>query len=99
MDLSAVENAEKLSPIEHITRERLLTTRDWDRLIFWMDIESALGLLSNYESHCFVLNLIEGYTEVEIATLLKITHQTVSKKIKKAKIKIRNYLKEGYKAP
>ena len=99
MDLSAVENNEILSPIEHITRERLLTTRDWDRFIFWMDFEAALELLSNHENHCFVLSFIEGYTEEEIAIRLKIAHQTVSKKIKKAKMKIRNYLKEGYNAP
>ncbi len=99
MDFSYVEEGSNLSQLEQLTHERLSTSKDWDRLIFWMDMEAALGLLSDYESRCFVLNLIEGYAEAEIAARLKIGQQMVSRKIKKAKIKIRNYLKEGYNAP
>ena len=99
MDLDAIEYGSNLTPLEQIAHEQLLTTRDWDSLFFWMDIGFSLAVLSNYEGHCFVLNLIEGYTEEEIARRLNVSHQMVSIKIKKAKIKIRNFLKEGYKAP
>ncbi len=99
MDFVFVEEGDNLSQLEQLTRERFCISRDWDRLIFWMDIKSALELLSEHESHCFILNFVDGYSEIEIAKRLKIAQQTVSKKIKKAKRVIRNYLKEGYNAP
>ena len=98
MDMAAVENQDLLTPIEHITRERILTTRDWDSLIFWMDIELAFKLLTDYERHCFILSFIEGYTEDEIAFCLNITHQAVSKQVKKSRKKIKAFLKEAYQA-
>ena len=99
MDMSFVEDGVNLSKLEQLTHERLSTTRDWNRLIFWMDFHAALKLLNDYESHCIVLNLIEGYTKEEIAFQLNVSRQAVLKQIKKARIKIRNFLEEGYETP
>ncbi len=97
MDMAAVEYGMNLSRLEQLAHERLMTTRDWDSLFFWMDIELGLRLLSDYESHCFVLNLIQGYTSKEIGLRLKVSRQSVEKQIKKAKRKIRTFLEEDYK--
>jgi len=99
MDLSAVEKGQNLTHLEQLARERLQTCRDWERLIFWMDIELAMEALSDYEAHCFVLNLIEGYTKEEIALRLKVSRQAVLKQVKKARKKIRKFLEEGYETP
>ncbi len=99
MDMAAVEYGKNLSRLERLAHERLLTTRDWDRLFIWMDIDLALELLNDYEYHCFFANLIEGYSKEEIASCLKVSRQAVLKQIKRAKRKIRNFLKEGYETP
>ena len=99
MDLAAVEYGKNLSRLEQLTHERLLTTHDWDCMFFWMDMELALESLTDYECHCLVANLIEGYSKEEIASRLKVTRQAVLKQIDKAVIKIRNFLKEGYETP
>ncbi len=50
-------------------------------------MELALELLTDYERHCFVLSLIEGYTEVEIALKLRVSHKAISLQITKARKK------------
>ena len=99
MDMAAVEYGKNLSLLEQLAHERLLTARDWNCLIFWMDMEVALSLLTCYERHCLVANLIEGYTKEEIAKRLKVSRQAVLKQIKKAKAKMKDYLREGYETP
>ncbi len=99
MDLLAIENGECHTRIQHLVKEAICTTKDWDRLIFWMDIELALALLNHYERRSFVLNFIEGFTEKEIARRHKVTQQAVSKQLKKARKIIRNFLKEAYGTP
>ncbi len=99
MDLLFVEEGKNLTRLEQLTHERLCTTRDLDSLIFWMDMEAALSLLTAYESRCFIANLIEGYTKAEIAFMLDVSPQAVLKQIKKARRKIKYFLKEGYETP
>lgn len=100
MDLLSVEYGESFSPIEQETRERLCTRQNWDCFIFWMDIKFSLELLSDYERRCFVANLIEGYTEEEIGHKFKVSHKAISLQIKKARRKIKRFLKKGgYKTP
>ncbi len=99
MDMAAVEFGKNLSRLERLAHERLLTTRDWDRLFFWMDMGLALECLTDYECHCLVANLIEGYSKEEIAVRLKVSRQAVLKQIKQAKRKLRNFLREGYETP
>ena len=100
MDLLAIENGECHTHLQHLTREALYATSSWERLIFWMDMELALELLTDYERHCFVLSLVEGYTEVEIALRLRVSHKAISLQITKARKKITKFLQEGgYKTP
>jgi len=75
--------------------------------IYYMDLDaveygsnlSSLEQLAR-ERHCFVLSLIEGYTEVEIALKLRVSHKAISLQITKARKKITKFLKEGgYKTP
>lgn len=99
VDLAAVEFGKNLSLLEQLAHERLLTTRDWDCLIFWLDIGFALEVLSDYERRCFVANAIEGYTKEEIASQLMVSRQAVLKQIKKARRKIKDFLEEGYETP
>lgn len=99
LDMDAVENGKSLNYLERMTRERIITTKDWDRLIFWMDVELALDCLNDYERHCLTANLIDGYSKEEIAADLKVSRQAVLKQIARAKIKIRFFLKEGYETP
>lgn len=99
MDLTAVENGTHLSRLEQLTHERLMTSRDWDALIFWLDLEAALETLNEYQRTCFVANLIEGYSKQDIATRLRVTRQAVLKQICIARKKIKKFLSEGYETP
>ena len=76
-----------------------MTARDWDALIFWLDLEASLETLTDYQRDCFVSNLIEGYSKEDIARRLKVSRQAVLKQIQIARKKIRNFLREGYETP
>lgn len=99
MDLSAVEQGTHLSKFEQLTRERMASLADWDKLIFWLDLDASLECLNDYERDCFVANLLEGYTKKEISKKYRVTPQAILKQIKKAKRKIKEFLKEGYETP
>lgn len=99
MDLTAVENGTHLSCLEQLTHERLMSSRDWNAFIFWLDFEAALETLSDYQRTCFVANLIEGYSKQDIAKHLRVTRQAVLKQIKGARKKIKKFLAEGYETP
>lgn len=99
MDLTAVENGTHLSHLEQLTHERLMTARDWDTLIFWLDIQAGLETLNDYQRDCFVSNLIEGYSKEEIAKRFKVSRQAVLKQIGMARKLLRNFLKDGYETP
>lgn len=99
MDLSSVEHGTHLTKLEQLTRERMATLVDWDKLIFWLDLDASLACLNDYERDCFVANLLEGYTKKEISRRYRVTPQAILKQIKKAKRKIKEFLKEGYETP
>ncbi len=99
MDLSVVEQGTYLSKFEQLTRERMASLVDWDKLIFWLDLDASLESLTDYERDCFVSNLLEGYTKKEISKKYRVTPQAILKQIKKAKRKIKDFLKEGYETP
>lgn len=64
-----------------------------------LDLDASLECLNDYERDCFVANLLEGYTKKEISQKYRVTPQAILKQIKKAKRKIKQFLKEGYETP
>jgi len=99
MDLTAVECGTHLSRLEQLTHERMMTSRDWDALIFWLDLEAALASVTDKQRICFVLKYIEGFTEKEIAQNFKLAQSTVSRHLSRGRKNIRNFLSDGYKTP
>ncbi len=93
-DFEHIEFGSQLSDEEMEIRENLFATRGMDVHIFWMDIEEGLKTLTQIQKYCFVRNLIEGYSQEELAGKLGISQQTVSEHVVLAKEKMKNFLSE-----
>ncbi len=99
MNFNHVEFGDRLNDLELLTREMLLVRHGWDCMVFWFDLQEGLNTLLAIERTCFVSNLIEGYTETEIASRLGISQAAVSQQLKKAKEKLKLFLADAYKNP
>lgn len=95
VDFERIEKGYHLSPTDAVIRERLATTRDFDALIFWLDMEEAMKQLTPRQRECFTLKYLEGYTTAEIMKKLGITQQALSKQLIPAKEKIKYFLRDG----
>ena len=59
-----------------------------------LEFNSLMNLLDYDERIIVILYYIEGYKSREIAEILKIKHNTVRSKLHRAKLKLREYVKE-----
>ncbi len=92
VDFQHIENGRNLSKIELAVREKIITKRDWEKLFFWMDMKEALKTLTEKQRSCFSLRHIEGYSETEIAKMLRLDQSTVSQHIAYAIEKLKIFL-------
>ncbi len=99
VDFHNVENGKHLSKFETSIRERILSVREWDALVFWMDMDAALSTLTERQRLCFSLKHIDGYSETEISAMFKLSQPTVFQHIQSGKKKLKNFLSDGYKNP
>ncbi len=97
VDFQYIEKADELNKLQERVREGLLTTRERDAHIFWMDIAEGLKTLTRLQRICFVSHLIKGYREADIAERLGISQPTVHEHIEVAKEKMKYFLGEPYK--
>jgi len=95
LDMDHVEFGTHLTVLEMRTREKLLTTRQLEAHVFWLDIEEGLKRLTTMQRKCFVAKFIEGYTEREISAGLHICRSVVHKYCETARAKMKNFLEEG----
>ncbi len=95
MNFDHVEFGDQLNDLELLTREKLLTRHVWERMVFWLDLEEALKTLTEKQRRCFFLRHIEGYSETEIAEILRLDQSTVSQHIVYAIEKMKIFL-QGY---
>lgn len=96
VDMDHVEFGSDLTVLEARTREKLLSTRQMDAHIFWLDIKEGLKTLTKRQRKCFEGVFIEGYSESEIAERLRISQQTVYDHLEAAKMKMKSFLGEDY---
>jgi len=99
VDMNHVEDGTHLTKLEQEVREKLLTTRALDARIFWLDIKEGLKTLTKIQRECFVSNLIEGYSERNVAKRLRISQQVVHEHIEAAKEKMKSFLSDNYYDP
>jgi len=98
-DMEKIEqDKEPLSDYEIKVKSRL-SHDPRESLYAGLDLEEALKSLTRKQRKCFELVIMEGYTEVEVAGRLGISHQAVSNLIAKAKGKLKKILKGGCKTP
>ncbi len=95
MNFEHIEFGDQLNDLELLTREKLLTRHVWERMVFWLDLEEALKTLTKKQQRCFSLRHIEGYSETEIAKMLRLDQSTVSQHIVYAIEKVKIFL-QGY---
>lgn len=95
VDMDHVEFGAHLTRLEAQTREKILTTRELEAHVFWMDIEEGLKRLTAMQRKCFIAKFIEGYTEREIAKGLRINRSAVHEHITISREKMKIFLGEG----
>jgi DNA-directed RNA polymerase specialized sigma24 family protein len=95
VDMDHVEFGRQLTKLEARTREKLLTTRELDAHIFWLDIEEGLKGLTEMQRKCFIAKFIEGYTEREIAAGLHICRSVAHKHVEASREKMKIFLEQG----
>jgi len=96
VDFDHVEFGTDLTVLEARTRERLLTTRQMDAFVFWLDIEEGLKTLTKRQRGCFKAYFIEGYGEDEIAEKTGLSQPVVHRHIETALMKMKCFLGRDY---
>ena len=60
----------------------------------WLDLEPALRRLTEKQRHALLLVCYHGYTQEEAAEMCGVTQGPISRRIKTAACKIRDYMAE-----